>query len=132
MLCCLLTLLLAVPSLQSELKILNSPDGKPHPASCALTCTGISKHDEGGQSAWNGLGNGLSYKNMDITGCGFVATPVVTTTVSGYSSCPAVKVWGGHKSDRAELYVVTGEEADPDLLNSNKCDVYWTANGYTC
>ena len=133
MLGCLLTLMLAVPSLQSELKILSTPDGSTHPPPCALTCTGVSKfnHQEEYWKEWSGV---KSYKFVNIEGCGFVNTPVVTVTLKARTlgtkvRCPPIFL--AHPG-LLLFFVITGEPATPHQMVSNGCDVFWTANGFIC
>ena len=131
MLGCLLTLMLAVPSLQSELKILSTPDGSTHPTPCALTCTGVSRYDETGHHKWGQLYQ-LVFKKIIIEDCGFVAPPIVTATLKGASlltSCPSIYL---QFITFSEFTALTVEETTVSQLTDNKCDVYWTASGYNC
>ena len=130
---CLLTLMLALPSLQIELKILSLPSGHPiGPAPCALTCSGVSSFGETGSEKWNGSGFAITaYKIIDITECGFSSPPVVTAMLSGISqNCPSISVF--NFADKTKLAVFTVQAATADQMISNLCDVYWTANGYSC
>ena len=133
MLGCLLTLMLAVPSLQSELKILSTPDGDTRPPPCALTCTGVKKYIDTDGYDWRSW-SVQAFKHINMEDCGFVSTPVVTVTVKGpydgvERSCPPIYVqYVGYKT----LTVFTVGGVTASLMNNNKCDVYWTANGYNC
>ena len=128
LLVCLLILLLAAPSLQSELKILSTPDGKPHPLPCALTCTGVSKFDDPTPyTRWRSHFK-KAWKYVGIKECGFVAPPIVTATVEG-SLCPAIKIWGVQSDNVA---VVSVQDASVSHMVDSTCDVHWTAHGYNC
>ena len=131
MLGCLLTLMLAVPSLQSELKILSTPDGSTHPTPCALTCTGVSKYDETGHYNWRQWHQHV-YKYVKIEDCGFVAPPIITATLKGaYWSvrCPSIYL---QLVGYTAFFALSVEETTVSQLTDNKCDVHWTANGYNC
>ena len=137
LLCCLLTLMLAEPSLCGQ-KILNLPyDAEKGPEPCALTCSGVTKHSEVIDNklvSW--MGSALqAYRWIDVSDCGFVTAPVLTVTTSGPSvgsamyRCPAVYI--GHV-DNEKFIVFTVGDASPSRLIANRCDVYWTANGFNC
>ena len=132
----LLTLLQAVPSLQSDLKILSTPDGKTRPLPCALTCSGVSRHDEPRDSPykpWSLNFHSQAEKHIDIAECGFSSTPVVTVSMRGpyvgSLKCPAVYVQ--YVFDKI-FTVLTVESVTESQMTGSECDVYWTANGYNC
>ena len=127
MLGCLLTLMIAVPSLQSELKILSTPDGSTHPPPCTLTCTGISRYNETGEYGWYQWKN-HALKRVTIKECGFVTEPIVTVSMKAWF-CPPIIIDSIHNES---VYVQTGIEATTSHIESKQCDVYWTANGYIC
>ena len=135
MLCCLLTLLLAASSLQSELKILSTPEGKPGPPPCALTCSGVARYSEEGASlysSWERIYE-QACRYVNIQECGFVAAPVVTATLRGplfgARKCPSIYL---HQSYVRMFLVVTVGNITASQMTWNQCDVYWTANGYNC
>ena len=130
---CLITLLLATPALQNELKILSTPDGNSGPSPCALTCSGVASFTDSGSYEW-GTMFGRAYKNTDISGCGFVSLPVVTATLSGpfYTEskrCPAVYV---QYIENGSFNVFTVVDTTGGQMKRNKCAVHWTATGYNC
>ena len=127
MLGCLLSLMLAVPSLQSELKILSTPDGSTHPPPCALTCTGVSRYDDTNEFAWYQWDE-YAYKRVGLKECGFVGEPVVTVSMKSWFCLPII-VGSVHSEF---FYVLTGMEGTVSQIKTEKCDVYWTANGYVC
>ena len=132
-LCCLLMMILIVSyTLSSELKILNLPEDNPGPASCALTCSGVSRYNETGTYRWQiyERSERKAYKPADTTGCGFVSVPVVTAVVRGATPyCPPIRLWYVHKTN---LGVITVEDATVEKMGFYQCDVYWIATGYTC
>ena len=133
---CLLTLMLAGPSL-SEQKILSLPnDGKPGPQPCTLTCSGVTRYEEieGDYSYQTWMGDShQSYRYVNFSDCGFVSAPVVTATLNGPGTgdrkCPPIYITN---TDRTLFMVTTTEDISPSQMMDNKCDVYWTANGYDC
>ena len=130
LLSCLFSLMLTIPTLPLEVKILNTPDGISHPPPCALTCSGISKHSDTGNYNWRSY-HGQAYKENNITGCGFVSPPVVTAILKGYymRGCPSVFI---ELSKESWFVVQTVEGATAGQMTKDRCDVYWTANGFNC
>ena len=133
---CLLTLLLAVPSL-SEQKILSLPKGEPGPQPCTLTCSGVAKYEMSSEVGYHyryWMSNyEQSYRYVDMGDCGFASAPVVTATLNGPGAgdrrCPPIYIT---YTDRTLFMVMTTEDISPSRMMDNKCDVYWTANGYDC
>ena len=124
-------LLLAVltTTLQSHLKIISTPDGTGGPAPCALTCSGVARHNE----TWQHWNTGHVYRRVDMSGCQFVSEPVVMVTVRGYLECPgAVKVWNCQRKWNHVVYLLTDDATTPEVMSKRKCDVYWTATGFQC
>ena len=101
---CLLTVMIVGHTLSSELKILNLPEDNPGPASCALTCSGVSRYSETGNYGWRSYADNKALKIADIRGCGFVSVPVVTVSVRGSHpnyNCPSISIIG---VDNASLF----------------------------
>ena len=131
----MLTVLLVVPALSSQLKILNTPNSNREdtlrPAPCALICSGVARHDETGWSAWR-RGIGFAFKYNYMTDCDFVTAPVVTATIRGpfiSMRCPSIIV---NDIDINWFSVQTVEDATGGQMIRRKCDVYWIATGYNC
>ena len=83
-----------------------------------------------GVHAWWNSGSGPAGKVVDMTGCGFVAAPVITITLRGNSGgCPAVYEYLV-VAHNFKVYTAWDVEAS-ELINS-RCNVHWTAAGYTC
>ena len=128
----LLTMMVA-PTLQSPLKILDTPDGGTHPAPCAQTCSGIGRWDAAGDSMWWDSGSypGKAYKKVDISDCNFVSEPVAiaTTSSSWTADCPSVTT---NSITSNYFYLYTVEYSTAAELKSKMCDIHWSAFGYNC
>ena len=120
-----------VPSLESELKILDTHDGGTGPAPCSLTCVGSGRRHSG----WvdSGSNPGYVFMMIEIEECNFVSAPVITTTTVTAGSqlvvCPAVSVW--HLS-RTVFYVYSVEHTSAHRMELDECIVHWSAFGYNC
>ena len=131
----LLIIMMVVPTKPSDLTILDTPDGGTHPASCALTCSGIGRWDATGDYRWRDSGAypGKGYKYVGISGCNFVSPPVVIATTRSASlsamDCPSVIANGIAKT---LFYLYTIEDSTAADMKSKKCDVHWSAFGYNC
>merc|ERR1711973_412687 len=79
---CLVLVSVMVCTLQSSLKILDTPDGKEHPEPCAPVCSGVSRADDPNNNwMYVGPGNtGPVWKRVDMSGCHFVSPPIATAT----------------------------------------------------
>ena len=121
---------LLISIVRCNIKILNTQDGQEHPEPCALTCSGLSRHDKL-LHGWVSLSihsRRVTLKTISIAGCGFVSPPVVTAAINN-QLCAGIKTyWTG--ADR--FAVVTFEETTADKMRSGKCDVSWIAVGYNC
>ena len=122
--------LFLVSTVQSSLlKILNTPDGEAHPEPCALTCSGVSRHDDPDPLyGWLSLNPTQTIKPINIAGCGFVSPPVVSAAINN-NYCAGIKTYW---IEAEKFSVVTFEETTADELRSKKCDVSWIAVGYNC
>jgi hypothetical protein len=117
-----LLLLMLTASTVGKLKVLSTVDGVMRPATCALTCTGVT-----GYSGWKDYGN-EAWQPIDYKGCGFVGTPTTTVTQEG-DLCPSVYIYNPFQTG---AYVYTVENVPASTLISKKCKTFWTATGYTC
>ena len=128
----LLLVMLALPTLQTELKILSLPSEEAGPAPCSLICSGVSKHDTTDiYQSWQEHHNKV-YKRIDIEECGFVSSPVVTVAMRGRfisDRCPPIRIQGSYSQ---WFGVVTTEDATTQQMSAGSCDVFWTANGFSC
>ena len=125
MLLSLLFITFLVSSLQSDLKILETPSGKLGPAPCALTCSGVKAN------SWSNSGDypGKAYLFLSITECGFADTPIITVSTFGEGLCPPVTVRDG---GRTGFLVYTFEDATAADMENMKCVIQWSAYGYNC
>ena len=114
------------------LKFLDSPDGEIGPEPCALTCSGVSRYNETGGGGWLRSWTGKAFKKVDIKGCGFVTRPIVIAITNGpevEKHCPSLRMQMVHYEWFGALTV---EDTNEIEMRENKCDVYWTANGFNC
>ena len=75
---------------------------------------------------------GKAFKMVDIKGCGFVTRPIVIAITNGPEDdrhCPALRMQMVHYEWFGALTV---EDTKAATMKENKCDVYWTANGFNC
>ena len=125
---CLLTSFL-ISTVQSNIKILDTLDGGEHPEPCALTCSGISRHDDPDfLHGWIYLNPFQTVKVVNIAGCGFVSPPVVSAAINN-NLCAGIKTYS---TEKERFAVITFEEITVDEMRSKKCDVSWIAVGYNC
>ena len=128
----LMVVMLAAPTLQSELKILDSLYGETGgPEPCAITCSGIGRYYR-----WKNGGNsqfypGKAYQKISTSGCNFVTIPLVTvTTLSNfYGPCPAITQFNPKTS---YFTVFTIEDMSSSDMVYKSCNVIWIATGYIC
>ena len=127
---------LVVSTFQAELKILSTPDGTTRPPPCALTCTGVARHRETLYYSWIDLTTRQAWKNTDITWCGFTTAPIVVATLrspfagdTARDRCPFIYV---NRVDKDIFSVLTIQDATAAQMTGRQCDIYWTANGYSC
>ena len=118
-------------TLQTNIKILDTPDGEKHPEPCALICSGISRHDDNG---WYYMTNDKVYKEVDMSGCNFVSQPVVTvTTRDVYDTndyvCPAFIT---EDQSKGSFYVLSVQEISTKEVVIRRCDMHWIATGFNC
>ena len=124
---CFLLLTLLISTVQSNIKILDTPDGEEHPEPCALTCSGISRHDDQ-LYRWFSIQPGHAAKGIDIRGCGFVTPPVISASIANYDCTDIMPYWTGKDT----FYVMSvGIESDATMVKKG-CDVSWIAVGYNC
>ena len=118
-------------TLQTNIKILDTPDGKEHHKKCALICSGISRHDDDG---WNDMANDKVYKQVNMIGCNFVSQPVVTvTTRDVYETndyvCPAFIT---ENLSEGSFYALSVQEISMEEAVIRRCDIHWIATGFKC
>ena len=122
----LLTLL--VVTLQLDLKIVSSPDKIPHPAPCALICSGEDSALDWIDSTWL---PGKVQKYIDMSDCGFVSPPVVSVSSRGiYGVCPLFMEMTTLSMDDFVVFSVEDWYAEDAIRN--QCFVHWIATGYNC
>jgi len=117
------------------IKIVSS-QGKAGNATCARICAGTT---ERGSTNWMTIKatRGVSqtiYTYVDMTKCGFVTVPTITTALEGdskhYTAVGMTSVYRA-KKDGFKLYI-DSYFGNLGQANKNKWNVEWVAVGYTC
>ena len=98
---------------------------------CARVCAGTTPR---GATDWVNYSTGGIYTDVDISKCGFVTIPTVTTAMEGSTSH-----WGTTGSSEIysvttnsfRIYIVTPGGRDGGA-NSMEWNMEWIAVGYTC
>ena len=129
----LLPLLVSVlfASIQADIEIVSTPDGKTGPDHCVRVCSGVDKNYSGWINSQDNRGKVLKWISM--IGCDFVSEPVVTVvSSSGNGStnlCPSFTVtvvWN------KEFLLKSVSDFDRYKMANRQCRVFWTATGFTC
>ena len=127
----------------AEIKMIKDHNGDEpaNPDPCLLTCVGSTGH---GKTIWTGYPGSLE-ATVDISGCNFVDTPIVTTSLNGNfnhwyqigMSSPAYltknefKILISGSALTALSPVVTWKPTPSDAI-SQEWNVNWIAVGFTC
>ena len=131
---------LLAPSM-GQIKMIKDLNGNDptNPEPCLLTCAGSTGD---GKTRWQGE-PGRVQITVDISKCGFVTTPILTTSLNGLNHASMVGMtspWGMTKN----LFTVTiiGEAstawspANWKLTPEQACQLHWNVNwiavGFTC
>ena len=110
-----------------DIKILNTLDGKLGSEPCTRICSGVDKDYTGWRASFN---RGKVWKTVEITGCDFISTPIVTAVSGSHNKvCPSFTV-PVVVSNNFKLYTV--EDYTADKMAADKCKVFWTAVGFVC
>jgi hypothetical protein len=74
---------------------------------------------------------GKAYLYIDIEPCNFVSIPIITASVRSevWALCPPLTQREVHPN---KFSVYTYEDATAAKMESNKCNVHWSAFGYVC
>ena len=126
----------------ADIKLIKNHDGDDptNPEPCLRTCGGSTGY---GKTTWTGSGGYLK-TTIDISKCGFVAVPIVTTSLNGrYSHWYQVGMSSPRDMTKSEFGITVVGEAltawDPNRskISSAYADSYnwninWIALGFTC
>ena len=123
-----LMLLLASSTLQSRLKIVNTPGPHSEDYACAITCVGSTHFSSDYEEYNDGEGKQYSYKSIDVSACGFLAAPIVTVTLDGQVTRVAVS---DVTPDRFNA-IISSVVAQTWLSDEWDVTINWSAYGYTC
>ena len=106
------------------------------PSKCLLTCAGSTG---AGVTEWETVVHGAGYKLyavVDMSDCGFVDTPVVTTSLSGIGWHDLQKgvsaPWGITENSFRLCVIDNGKEPSVSLAEEYKWHINWIAVGFTC
>ena len=131
----LLSLCLLTTPVFSSTKLIKDSTGQvpPHPEPCVMTCAGSTG---AGITNWHVGGPDRIYTEVDITHCGFVDTPVVTTSLAGIGWHDLQKgvsaPWHISKSGFNIVVLDNGRVPTLALTREFKWHVNWIAVGYNC
>merc|ERR1711920_209778 len=116
---------------QGEVMIV-SGEGTAGDAICMKVCAGSTGRTT---TDWHDYGNDGLYYNVDISGCGFITVPTVTTSIEGtgylYKILGTASIYNSTPTSfRIQVYY----SGDPQggFAESMKWNVEWIAVGYTC
>ena len=109
----------------SDLRVISTPDGKPHPGPCAVTCAGV------GSLKWvdSGYHFTRSYISVDIASCGFTSTPIVMANVRAFNDFPNSHL---RDVDQWSLTVYSEEGVKAERANKEGWKLSWVAIGHVC
>merc|ERR1712080_270397 len=120
--------------INADVVVVNHESSTKYPSNCARVCSGTTGRQT---TDWQNYGFQGVYIDVDISDCGFVNVPTVTTTLEG-RSCHYVQhgtssVYGVASSG-FRMYVVPDKSwlNCDDFEKRGQWNVEWTAIGYTC
>ena len=125
-------LLLTTPSLQTNLKIVNTRYGSLRPEPCATICAGETGPNPSYQIYNDGQVEFLLL-DIDVSKCGFVETPIVTVHLEG--DVTSIAQWT-HAANRVNKYGfrlhVTSNTKYIKPYRDWNFNIMWSAFGYNC
>lgn len=126
--------LLATPGFSFTKLIKDSSGRTPsNPDPCVMTCAGSTG---AGVTAWEVTDRWRMLTRVDISHCGFVDTPIVTTSLAGNGWHDLQKgvsaPWSISKHGFAIVVLENGKDPSPSLARSHNWHVNWIAVGYNC
>ncbi|KAL5254213.1 hypothetical protein ACHWQZ_G013851 [Mnemiopsis leidyi] len=126
--------IIATPAMPYIKMIKNASGAKPtQPEFCLVTCAGSTG---AGTTKWAVHSADKMVTEVDMTECGFIDTPVVTTSLSGSgwhdlqkgTSAP----WSITKTGFLLAVLDNGKAPSESLATENKWHVNWIAVGFFC
>ena len=136
---------LVIITQQTTLKILNTPNNPPPGADSqpsavcreATICSGVSLHSDPTHpiySWWDSsFYRGRVGKRVDMSGCGFISSAVITTTsrtLNGVDTASCPGLFTSHVTV-SSFNVYSVEELSAEQIGEIMCDVHWIATGYS-
>ena len=130
--CVMFIILLTRLSLQLDFKIIKTSSGTDRPAPCATICVGETGTDLKLEKYHDTV---VEYYKVyiDITKCGFVEKPIVSTSLEGTVTLISRWTHGVFNPDKRGFTVYfTQNERHIQTYSSWDLNVMWSAFGYTC
>lgn len=115
----------------ADIKILDTPDGKMGPEPCVRVCSGIDRDYTGWDDSSENPGEVYKWIH-GMSGCGFVSAPVVTVSGGSISSSDLCPSFTHYLVSNTEFFLYSVSGSSRDKMINHKCEVYWTATGFTC
>jgi len=113
--------------------LIASSEEQPSEARCARVCAGTTGR---GRTIWNDVTSNGVKLSVDISSCGFVKVPTVTTSVEGRTSQWRATGLAAVYSTTTSSFTmwVEGLQQNPTKGNAESWEwnVEWVAVGYTC
>ena len=115
---------------KSNIVVVSTEDNNFRDAKCLRVCSGTGA---AGKTSWNNFSSDGVYTDTDISKCGFVATPTITTSMAGgshWDTTGSSEVYNvSPKSFRTYIKNVRGQNGGANRLNWR---LEWVAVGYVC
>jgi len=133
MLVVLCALVFCIDSVAADIVIINGEGEEGH-SNCARVCSGTT-----GRTSTNWIdysGSTGVYTDVDITKCGFVLTPTITTSIEGSSTHWEITgtsaVYNASPSKFRIYLAANRRNTRKSIAKIYKWNVEWIAVGYTC
>ena len=126
---------MATPGVCSMMKMVKDSSGKAptHPNPCLMTCVGSTG---AGTTSWTVHSDTKMVTTVDMSHCGFVDVPVVTTSLAGSGYHDLQKgvsaPWSITKTGFDIAVLDNGKYPSPSLAQQHRWHVNWIAVGYNC
>ena len=108
-----------------------SGEEDPREEGCAKVCAGTSGR---GDTNWADFGSSGIYTDVDISKCGFVTIPTVTSSIEGTSHQGPTGSWEIYNvtTGTFTIYLVLARHGRGGAANNMGWNVEWIAVGFTC
>ena len=113
--------------------MVSAEDGVLRDPNCVKVCGGTTRR---GATNWGGAGGGsIAYTTVDISDCGFVTVPIVTTSIEGSSDhflLTGTSAVYGLSTSSFIINLKYPNSSGYSYSRSSYWNVEWIAIGYTC